>query len=97
MNNWVYILIGISVTFVIRVLPVVLIKEPIENKFIKSFLYYVPYVTLSLMTFPAMIQGDFIPGLCALIIGIAAAYKGFDLLTVAIICCVIYFLVAMIF
>ena len=66
MNNWVYILIGISVTFVIRVLPVVLIKEPIENKFIKSFLYYVPYVTLSLMTFPAMIQGDFIPGLCAL-------------------------------
>lgn len=97
MSNWTYILIGIIFTFIIRVLPLTLIRKPIENKFIKSFLYYVPYVTLSLMTFPAIIEGESIlPGIVSFIVGIIAAYKNFSLLNVAIICCVIYYLINLI-
>lgn len=97
MNNWSYILIGISITFIIRVLPLTLIKKPIENKFIKSFLYYVPYVTLSLMTFPAILAGEsIIPGLCAFVGGVIFAYKDAGLLKVAIICCVVYFIISLI-
>ena len=44
-----------AVTYVIRVLPLTLIRGKIKNKFLRSFLYYVPYVTLSVMTFPAII------------------------------------------
>lgn len=50
-NVYIYILIMAGVSFVIRTLPLTLIRRPIRSKFIKSFLYYVPYVTLSVMTF----------------------------------------------
>ena len=42
-------------TYAIRVLPLTLIRKEITNKYIKSFLYYVPYVTLAVMTFPAIL------------------------------------------
>ena len=42
-----------AVTFAIRVLPLTLVKKQFTNTFVRSFLYYVPYVTLSVMTFPA--------------------------------------------
>ena len=54
-NIYIYILIMASVTYVIRVLPLTLIKKDIQNKTIRSFLYYVPYVTLAGMTFPALL------------------------------------------
>jgi branched-subunit amino acid transport protein len=54
-NVYIYILIMAGVSFLIRVLPLTLIRKPIKNQFIKSFLYYVPYVTLSVMTFPAIL------------------------------------------
>ena len=44
------------VSYLIRVLPLTLIRRPIKNRFIRSFLHYVPYVTLSVMTFPAIIE-----------------------------------------
>ena len=49
------ILVMAAVTYLIRVLPLVLIRREIKNRTIRSFLYYVPYVTLSVMTFPAML------------------------------------------
>ena len=52
-NIYVYIIIAGLVTYLIRILPLTLIRKPIKNKFIRSFLHYVPYVTLSVMTFPA--------------------------------------------
>ena len=63
-NNWVYIAVMAAVSYAIRVLPLTLIRKPIRNQFIQSFLYYVPYVTLAVMTFPAIIcrivlGGDF--------------------------------------
>lgn len=92
---WIYILIMAGVTYFVRVLPLTLIRKPIENKFIKSFLYYVPYVTISVMTFPAIIQATQVPiaGVVALILGVVAAWKGAKMVTVAGICCLSVFVV----
>ncbi|MEE1517983.1 MAG: AzlD domain-containing protein [Lachnospiraceae bacterium] len=90
-NTYIYILIMAAVSFIIRALPVTLIKKPIKNQFIQSFLYYVPYVTLSVMTFPAIINAtqSIYSGLAAFIVGVIAAWKGFDLFKVASSCCLI--------
>lgn len=91
----IYILIMILVTNGIRVLPITLIRKPIKNRFIRSFLYYVPYVTLAVMTFPAIMEATQSPmaGLAALVLGILAAFFGLGLLPVSIICCVVVFLI----
>ena len=74
-------------------LPLTLIRKPLENQFLQSFLYYVPYVTLAVMTFPAIIHATQSPiaGALALVIGIAAAWMGAGLLPVAVICCAVVF------
>ena len=54
-NHYIYIAVMALVSYAIRILPLTLIRKPIKNRFIQSFLYYVPYVTLAVMTFPAMI------------------------------------------
>ena len=89
-NIYIYILVMTITVFLIRVLPLTLIRKPIENKFIRDFLYYVPYVTLSVMTFPAIIDATDNPlaGLISLILGIFAAYKEMGLFKVTVICCV---------
>ena len=78
MNNYIYIAVMAAVSYTIRVLPLTLIRKPIKNQFIQSFLYYVPYVTLAVMTFPAIIHATQTPisGLVALIAGIIAAWLG---------------------
>jgi branched-subunit amino acid transport protein len=55
------ILLAIITTNLIRVVPMLLIKGQISNRFLRSFLYYVPYVTLAVMTFPSMIQTTLTP------------------------------------
>ena len=55
-NNYIYIAIMALVSYAIRILPLTLIRKPIKNRFVQSFLYYVPYVTLAVMTFPAIVQ-----------------------------------------
>lgn len=97
MNNYLYILTTFLVIYAVRVLPLTLIRKPIKNRFIRSFLYYVPYVTLAVMTFPAIIRTTQQPlaGGAALIAGIAAAWRGCKLLTVAVICCVVVFILEM--
>lgn len=95
MNNiYFYILTAFFVSYAIRVLPLTLIRKPIKNRFIKSFLYYAPYVTLSVMTFPAIIQSTQIPvsGILALVIGIVVSYFGAGLFPVACISCAVVFL-----
>ena len=78
-----------AVTYAIRVLPLTLIRRKIKNTFLKSFLFYVPYVTLSVMTFPAIIEATHSPvaGAAALIIGIVLAFFGANLFIVAAACC----------
>lgn len=94
-NNYIYILVMALVSYAIRVLPLTLIRKPIRNQFIQSFLYYVPYVTLAVMTFPAIIEATQSPaaGAVALIIGILAAWFGAGLFQVSVACCLIVFLI----
>ena len=94
MSNYAYILIGAVVTYLIRVLPLTLITRPIKNRFLRSFLYYVPYITLSVMTFPAIVEqtDSAISGIAALVIGIALSYFGLGLFPVACACCAVAFL-----
>ena len=89
-NIYLYIFVMAFATWCMRVIPALLMKKPIENAFIKSFLYYVPYVTLAIMTFPAIVEATNEPlaGAAALVIGIAAAYMGAGLFPVASICCI---------
>lgn len=91
--NIIYVLVAAVVSTLVRVLPLTLIRKPIKNRFIKSFLFYVPYVTLSVMTFPAIIEATSSPiaGAVALLVGIIAAIKGASLFQVAVLCCAIVF------
>ena len=91
MNNYLYILVMFLVSYAIRVLPLTLIRKPIRNPFIQSFLYYVPYVTLAVMTFPAIVNATQSPaaGAVALVVGIAAAWCGASLFQVSVACCAV--------
>mgnify|MGYP000672355681 CR=1 FL=1 len=90
-NVYIYILVMAGVTYLIRMLPLALAKKEITNPFIKSFLFYVPYVTLAVMTFPAIVQATQSPiaGALALVLGMALAFNGASLFTVAASCCAV--------
>lgn len=83
-----------GVTYAIRVLPLTLIRKQIKNKFLKSFLYYMPYVTLAVMTFPAIMEATQSPiaGIAALVVGIVAAWLGAGLFPVSVLCCLVVFI-----
>ena len=94
---WGYILVMAVTTYLIRVIPLTLIRKQIRNRTIRSFLYYVPYVTLAVMTFPAIMNDTptIWSGLAALAVGVALALSGRDLMIVAIACCAVVFVVVM--
>ena len=95
MNNiWLYILVSAGVSYLIRATPLVLIRRQITNRTLRSFLYYVPYVTLSVMTFPAIVDATQSPwaGLLALLIGAFLAWRGKSLFMVATACCLVVFI-----
>ena len=75
-SNYIYIFIMAAVTYAIRALPLTLIRKPIKNRFLQSFLHYVPYVTLAVMTFPAILTATNCGGLA----GSRTAAGGRDLL-----------------
>ena len=93
-NVYLYILTAAAVSNLIRILPLTLIRKKIKNPFIRSFLYYVPYVTLSVMTFPAIITAPKTPlaGALALAVGVAAAWKRMNMISIAALCCVVVFI-----
>ena len=92
--NYAAIFTAFIVSYLIRVLPLTLIRKLIKNRFIKSFLYYVPYITLSVMTFPAIIEATQSPlaGIIALADGIILSYFGAGLFPVACACCAVVFI-----
>lgn len=92
-NIYLYILVAAAVSFVIRAVPLTLIQKRIENPFLRSFLYYVPYVTLAVMTFPAIVDATAVPlaGVLALIAGLLASRRGVSMFQVALLCCGIVF------
>ena len=87
---WAYILVMAGVTYVIRMIPVTFFKREITGKYMKSFLYYVPYACLAAMTFPAILTatGSLVCGACAFAAALIAAYCNRSLLTVAACACI---------
>lgn len=98
-NVWVYIAVMALVSTAVRVLPMTLIRRQIKSPFLRSFLYYVPYVTLAVMTFPAIVECTRSPlaGVLALAAGIVLAWMGAGLFPVAVVCCVTVFLTELVF
>lgn len=96
MNNriYLYILVMAAVTYLIRVLPLTLIRQEIKIPFIRSFLFYVPYVTLSVMTFPAILIAtkNIWSGAGALLTAAILAYKEKSLFQVSIAACLVVFI-----
>jgi len=90
---WIYILVASAVTLAIKILPLTLIRGEIKNRTVRSFLHYVPYVTLAVMTFPAIIHAtqSQLSGTLAFVAGIAAAWFGASLFKVALLCCTVVF------
>lgn len=93
-NIYLSILVTALVTYAVRVLPLTLIRKPIRSRFLRTFLFYVPYVTLAVMTFPAIIEATNVKaaGVAALLIGIFMAWKGQSLIKVAVSCSLAVFL-----
>ena len=93
MNNYIYILVTFAVTYLIRILPILIFRKQITSPFLKSFLHYAPYVTISVMTFPAIIYAtnSIYSGIAALLVGIYFAYKEKSMPLVAVACLITVF------
>lgn len=90
-----YLAIIAGSTYLIRAIPFTLAKNKVQNRFIQSFLHYIPYAVLTVMTVPAVFYAtsSVISAICGVITAVILAYKGKGLTTVAILSCVIVFLV----
>ena len=90
-----YLLVMSAVTLAIRILPLTLIRGEVKSPFLKSFLYYVPYVTLAAMTFPAIVNATHSvwSGVAALAVGVLVAWISGNLFLVASSACAVVFLV----
>lgn len=90
---WIYLLVMAGITYLIRMIPLVLVKKKIKNKFLISFLYYVPYAVLSVMTIPAIFYstGSKISALLGFFTAVLLAYFEKSLIIVAAASCTIVF------
>ncbi|MCR4685259.1 MAG: AzlD domain-containing protein [Lachnospiraceae bacterium] len=92
-NFFIYLLVAAGTLYLIRMLPLSLIRKDITNKYIRSFLFYVPYVTLAVMTFPAILHatGSVWSGLAGFVVGVVLAFFDGNLFRVALGSCVAVF------
>lgn len=92
-NIVIYFAVAAAMIYLIRVLPMTLIRKDINSRFLRSFLYYVPYVTLAVMTFPAIVSatGSPVSGWAGFIMGLVLAYVDGNLFRVAIGSCVVVY------
>lgn len=89
MNNsmfFVYLLIVVLTTYLIRAIPFSLITKKVTNKYIKSFLYYIPYTVLAAMTIPAAlyVTGSIYSSIAGLLVALIVAIKKSNLTLVAV-------------
>lgn len=93
-NVYLYILVMAGVTYLIRVLPLTLIRKPVKSRLFRSFLYYVPYVTLAVMTFPGILTAtaNVWSGAAGLAAAFLLAFFGASLFQVAVGACGVVFL-----
>lgn len=86
---WIYLLVMAGVTYLIRMLPMVLIKEKIKNRYVLSFLHYIPYTVLAAMTVPAIFYAtNLIPAIVGFAVAVVCAYFKQSLVKVAAFSCV---------
>ncbi|MBP3868151.1 MAG: AzlD domain-containing protein [Solobacterium sp.] len=85
------IIVMTLVTYAVRIIPLTLIRKPIKSRFIRSFLYYVPYVSLAVMTFPTMIYAtnSIWSGLLAFVTGVMLTWYNASLPKTAVACCMV--------
>jgi branched-subunit amino acid transport protein len=93
MNNsvfFVYLLIVALTTYLIRAIPFSLITKKVTNKYVKSFLYYIPYTVLAAMTIPAAlyVTGSIYSSIAGLLVALIVAIKKSNLTLVALAACV---------
>lgn len=95
MNIYLYVAVMAVTTYLIRAIPLTLMKKPIRNRFLKSFLHYVPTACLTAMTFPAIFYATdhVVSGAVGLLVGILLALKNKSLIVVAVASCAATFLV----
>ena len=86
MSIYAYILTMALTTYLVRMLPLTLLRRPIKSRFVRSFLHYVPYACLTAMTFPAILgsTGNLISGAAALAVAAVLALRGKSLIVVAL-------------
>lgn len=94
-NVYIYILVMAGVTYLIRLLPLLLFSREIKNIYVKSFLYYVPYVTLAVMIFPGILYAteNIWSALAGFLTALVLAYKGNNLFRVSLSACFAVFIV----
>lgn len=95
MSIYIYVLVMAVTTYLIRALPLTLLKKPIRSRFLRSFLHYVPTACLTAMTFPAILTATdhVISGATGLIVGVLLALKNKSLIVVAVASCAAVFIV----
>ena len=93
-NYWPYVIIMALVTYLIRAVPLTVLKRDIENKYILSFLYYVPYACLAAMVFPSILYAtsSMISAAVGLITALILAYREKSLITVSVLACLAVFI-----
>ena len=86
MSIYIYVLVMAVTTYLIRALPLTLLKKPIRSRFLRSFLHYVPTACLTAMTFPAILTATehVVSGAAGLIVGVLLALKNKSLIVVAV-------------
>jgi branched-subunit amino acid transport protein len=94
MSIYLYILVMAVTTYLIRALPLTLFKKPIKNRFLKSFLHYVPVACLTAMTFPAILYAteNVVSGAVGLVVALVLAYCKRSLIVVSVASCAAVFL-----
>ena len=97
-NIYLSLLVMFATIYAVRALPLTLLRREIKNKFIRSFLYYVPYVSLSVMTFPSILSatGNQITGIVGFAAGVILAWIDGNLFRVSIGACVVVYIAEMI-
>lgn len=92
---FIYLIILSGSTYLIRAIPFAIIKEKINNRFVRSFLYYIPYAVLTAMTIPAIFYSTnwWLSAAVGLLLAIILSLKGKGLTTVAVAACAAVFAV----
>ena len=95
MSIYLYVLVMAVTTYLIRAIPLTLMKKPIRSRFLRSFLHYVPTACLTAMTFPAILYATdhIISGAAGFVVGVILALKNKSLLAVALASCATVFVV----